>query len=282
MTDNRLDLYTDRQHLTTAAYGSGAKLAARQDLYRWQQPRIDLAGWVLDQIDWSGTERVLDLGCGNGAYLRRLVERIGPRGAVLGLDLSHGMLDELSRNWDAALRRPHLAQADAQALPLPDGSCDVALAMHMLYHVPDIAQAVRELRRVLRPGGVLLAATNSLGDKKELNAAFDAAVATVAGDGRRHTAARWSERFSLEGGAGLLQDAFAHVERRDVVGTLVLDDVAPLLRYMASTRQTTEPELPAGVRWESVMAELERIVNAAIAAHGAFRVETRAGVFVCR
>lgn len=55
-----------------------------------------------------------------------------------------------------------LIQADAR-LPLGDGGVDVVLAMHMLYHVPDVPAPVAELRRIVKPGGTLLASTNSGG-----------------------------------------------------------------------------------------------------------------------
>jgi SAM-dependent methyltransferase len=85
---------------------------------------------------------VADIGCGNGTYLRALSEA----GAVaLGLDLSAGMLRAVPDGHS------DLALADAQSLPLRTGCVDAAIAMHMLYHVPDPALAVREARRVLRP-----------------------------------------------------------------------------------------------------------------------------------
>lgn len=281
MTFSPTNIYTDRRFLTTAAYGSGANLAARQDIYRYQQPPVDLIGWALGQVSWSGGERVLDVGCGNGAYLRGLVPLAGPRGRVLGFDLSRGMLADVVELWNPALPRPLLAVADTQALPLPDASCDVALAMHMLYHVPDIGRAARELRRVLRPGGVLLAATNHDEHLRELRDAYHAAVATVGG-GPVAEELRFSARFSLENGAEPLQGAFAQVERHDVSSALVIPEAAPVLRYIASARPGYQQALPAQVAWDDVMAALERIVTATIAAQGAFRVTTHAGLFACR
>jgi ubiquinone/menaquinone biosynthesis C-methylase UbiE len=70
---------------------------------------------------------------------------------------------------------------DIQELPLADGSVDAALAMHMLYHVPDIALAARELRRVVRPGGVLMASTNAADDKAEVGELWAAAVEDLTG-----------------------------------------------------------------------------------------------------
>lgn len=78
---------------------------------------------------------------------------------AIGLDLSAGMLRSLED-----LRQSgglSLVQADAQRLPLPDRSVDVAMAMHMLYHVPDVPAAIRELRRITKRDGTVLASTTA-------------------------------------------------------------------------------------------------------------------------
>lgn len=242
--------------------------------------------WALDQIDWSAFQcslHALDVGCGNGLYLRALAGRSrdsGMPGRLLGIDLSRGMLGDLLRGWDDALPRPNLAVGDAQALPLPGASLDLALAMHMLYHVPDIPLAAHELRRVLRPGGTLLASTNSLHDKEEL---LDVLVEAFRRLGGRRTPAAGdlTSRFALETGAALLETAFARVERRDLERELVIPESATVVRYWSSLRSAFEPLLPQGITWETLMAEVERLVDERIAAEGAFRVRTLVGVFVC-
>ena len=106
-------------------------------------------------------ETIVDVGCGNGAYLAELRRR-GHTGPVLGLDLSEGM---------ARYSRVHAPTtvADAQALPLRDGSVDIVLSLHLLYHVPNLNQAISELRRVLRPSGTAMVATNEPGHTAEAN-----------------------------------------------------------------------------------------------------------------
>jgi ubiquinone/menaquinone biosynthesis C-methylase UbiE len=122
---------------------------------------------------------VADVGCGNGFDLRQLVSGGRCRHAF-GLDLSGGMLRSLE---ELAGRSEWLTliQADAQRLPLRDGVVDVALAMHILYHVPDVPAAVAELRRIVRPGGTLLASTNSDGGMAEVHDLLDDAVSDVPG-----------------------------------------------------------------------------------------------------
>jgi hypothetical protein len=56
----------------------------------------------------------------------------------------------------------------------------------------------------------------------------------------------------------------------------------PVLRYLNSTRQSREPALPKGITWEMVIAEAERMVNAAITEHGVWRIRTAVSLFVGR
>jgi SAM-dependent methyltransferase len=198
---------------------------------------------------------------------------------LLGMDLSHGMMLDTHASWNTT-PAPALAVADAQAIPLQDASCDVALAMHMLYHVPDIARAATELRRVLRPGGTLLAVTNGAGHTHELNELYTTAVAHLSH--QQPLSLKWSDRFNLETGAELLRGAFAHVERRDAVSTLEIPDAAPLLAYLDSLRATHEPDLPVHVEWETLRREAHRLATEEIARSGVFRVRTHSGVFICR
>src|SRR5262245_1202732 len=131
-------LYTDQRRLRTQAYANSDNLLARASIYQYQQPYIDLVGWALEQVAWRGDERVLDVGCGPGQYLRRLAERPGLQ--LIAIDLSRGMLADLARAWGAALL-PRRAVANVPALPVPAATLGVALALHMLYHAPDIERA---------------------------------------------------------------------------------------------------------------------------------------------
>lgn len=274
------DHATDRHHLTTSAYADGRNLAARQSIYRFQQPQLHFGDWAVRQTNWSGVECVVDVGCGNGAYLQRLAGRV-PH--VIGIDLSAGMLADVPVAPDAGAR-PRLAVGDAQALPLADECADVVLAMHMLYHVPDIPAAVRELRRVLRHDGVLLASTNGEPHLREL---FDLLATAIvsASDGARpelDSLRRSFFRFAAENGAAFLRAEFAHVEWRPAAAELLVPEAEPLIEYFTSMRSWIEPLLLAATTWESAMAAARRLVATHVRTHGAFRVATVAGVFVCR
>jgi len=70
-------------------YADDRNLRARQQLWRYQSPFFDIVGWVLDLAGISPGMLVLDAGCGNGAYLRALLDR---QVRAIGCDLSMGML----------------------------------------------------------------------------------------------------------------------------------------------------------------------------------------------
>ncbi len=275
-----IDHTTDRRHLVTTAYATGANLAARQSIYRFQQPQLYFGDWALRQTDWTGVGRAVDVGCGSGAYLQRLAGRV-PH--LIGIDLSMGMLTDVAGGLDGEVQW-RLAAGDAQALPLADGCADVVLAMHMLYHVPDIPAAVRELRRVLRRDGVLLATTNGEAHLRELFDLLASAIATESGGARPQLDAlrRSFFRFAAENGGEFLATEFARVEWSPAAAELVLPEAEPVIDYFTSMRGWVEPLLPAGVTWDSCMAAARRLVEAHVGAHGAFRVATAAGVFVCR
>jgi SAM-dependent methyltransferase len=141
--------------LQQVQYRTDANLAARQSLYAYQYPRIDLPAAVLGLSSLRGQEIVADIGCGNGAYLAELARR-RHTGPVVGVDLSAGMLAAARRRAPAAA----LTAADAAALPLRDHAVSLTLAAHMLYHIPDSRAAAGELRRITRPGGQVLVVLN--------------------------------------------------------------------------------------------------------------------------
>jgi demethylmenaquinone methyltransferase/2-methoxy-6-polyprenyl-1,4-benzoquinol methylase len=94
--------------------------------------------------------QVLDVGIGTGLVARAALELIGPRGRVIGVDPSPGMMGEV------ALPGVELLQGRAEALPQPDSSSDFVSLGYALRHLADVRPAFAEFHRVLRPGGRLL------------------------------------------------------------------------------------------------------------------------------
>ncbi|MGW1323142.1 class I SAM-dependent methyltransferase [Streptomyces antibioticus] len=98
-------------------------------------------------------DRVLDAGCGTGRALTPLRAAVGPTGVVVGLDLTPAMLEAAVRAGRD--RDGRLLLGDVAALPLRSGSFDAVFGAGLVSHLADPTENLRELARVVRPGGTL-------------------------------------------------------------------------------------------------------------------------------
>lgn len=193
-------------------YASEAGLEARRSIYAsadGPDPR-DEAFRIIAELDPA---TVLEVGCGPGELSERLARELGAD--VVAIDLSERMV-ELAR-----ARGVEASVADVQSLPFADASFDCVVAAWMLYHVADVDLGLAEIARVLRPGGQLVAVTNS---EEHL-----AEARTVGGPD-----IRGRSPFSRENGELLLRPRFVAVERHDVDGGVTFASHAEVRRYVES------------------------------------------------
>lgn len=110
---------------------------------------------ILDLVALKPGEAVLDVGCGTGGLAIVAKHDVGPTGTVHGIDASPEMLARATKKARRAGVEVEFTTAPAQALPFPDAGFDVVLSTIMLHHLPRPGRAacLREMRRVLRPGG---------------------------------------------------------------------------------------------------------------------------------
>ena len=267
--------FADKKHLTTRSYKTADKLNIRIRTHeQYTHPKIDFTVWVLDRIAWRGDEVVVDIGCGAGAYVAPVRQRCG---RYIAGDLSFGMVHGLSH---PGLDRINL---DVQALPLADCTADVVLANHMLYHVPDKDAALAEIARVLRPGGYLIAATNSAHSMAELvelrRLAMERLGAPLPPDWRRNFV---DGSFSLEDGRSTLKNHFSQISRHDLPSALVFPSPEPILDYLDSSRDWYERFLPDGTTGDDLLEAFRDVFDEHFAHNDEFRVNKLSGVFVCR
>jgi SAM-dependent methyltransferase len=204
----------DDPDIVQGQYASEQGLLARRSIYEAAE---GANAWdvVAAAVAECRPRRVLDVGCGPGELAERIATELGAE--VVAVDISLRMVElARGRGLDAHV-------GDVQDLPFRDGEFDCAVAAWMLFHVPDLDRGVRELARVLRPGGRLVAATNGAHHLEELWSLV----------GEPGVPAGLS--FRRETGSAVLEPHFARVERRDVDGWITFPDAEAVTSYIASS-----------------------------------------------
>ena len=203
--------------------------------------------WVLRQVEARPGQCLLDVGCGPGQYHEHLRHI-----RVIAVDTQPGML--------AKVNVPKV-QADTQALPFADRSFERVMSNHVLYHVPDRAQALREMRRVAKPGGRAVITTNASDSLRTLFDLYNEAARECGAPEDRTVGAR----FSLDGpDAELVRAVFPGACIELYRDAFLFRETEPVLAYVASGAPSA---LPDDVR-ARVLAGLERRVRAIIEREG--------------
>lgn len=150
-------------------------------------------------------------------------------------------------------------QADAQRLPLPDQAVDVAMAMAMamLYHVPDVPAAIRELRRITKRDGTVLVSTNGSAHLAEIGDLLDAAISGQLG---RPVRALPALSFTTEDGAAVLSREFSSVtpHTRDV--PLSIPSAQPVVSYAASIREPSLAWIGEPLDFDAVLDDIAAVL----------------------
>jgi SAM-dependent methyltransferase len=214
--------------LVLAEYSDESRFVVRRQA--WTQLREDgedAEQIVIDTVRDLAPGRALEVGSGTGEFTAAL------HAALPELDLN--AVDVTPRMVELTSRRGVPAQvADMASLPFADDSFDAVIANRMLYHVPDIDQALVEVRRVLRDGGALVALTLAALGLPELWTLVGA------------TQSPGLKQFSRENGEEVLRRHFPQVTRRDSTSTLLFPDRDAVVRYIsaAPTRKHLAEKVP--------------------------------------
>ena len=164
---------------------------------------------------------------------------------------------------------------------MPRDSFDVVMANHMLYHVPDIERAIGEIRRVLKPDGILIAATNSSETMPQFHDLYKRAIMVLTAPGKQIVVPRpASYAFTLESGTRQLSRSFFAVTRYDLPQALVFESLEPVMSYLDSFAQPREPQLPEGVSWDAVMMIIREQIRNQMNYVGQLVVQKLSGVLI--
>lgn len=261
----------DPNYLKNDQYKDSSNLAARARLHsQYSRNPYGWFDWQFDQYDLPPNARILELGAGAGWLWAANAERIPAGWDVTLSDFSPGMVEEQRRNLAKVGHAFTHEEIDAQAIPHPDAVFDALIANHMLYHVPDRAKAIAEMRRVLKPGGTLYTATNGYAHLQEIHqlmARFGLQPADWLGGFVERGA------YTLENAAEQLQAQFAQVELRRYDDAIEVREPQPLVDYVLS--------FPAKLS-EQQIAALQAFIQAEIDRSGKMAITKDMGVLIAR
>ncbi len=220
--------------------------------------------WVWRLIKLPANAQILEVGTGPAHLWFTNIQKIPEGWEVILSDFSPGMIQKARENLGEAQQRFTFLRVNVMDIPFPDQFFDGVFANFMLYHAPDLDGALKELHRVLKPGGRLYAATNGEGHMqqlKDLLRRLDPNALLVGVE----------TSFGLENGYEALHRYFPVVNRYYYDDALEVTEVEPLVAYALSggisQRLDEDPE------------PLRAAIQQVIAREGMFFIQKRSGLF---
>ena len=262
---------SDQEYLRRDQYKDARNLNARIRIHQeFSTNPYGWFRWVFDQYDLPPQARILELGCGPGDLWLDNIDRIPTGWEITLSDFSPGMWAQAREKLSPSARPFNFETIDAQSIPYDADHFDAVIANHFLYHVPDRAKALAEIRRVLKPGRPLYATTVGEAHLQELPvlmARFDPEIEDYL--------ANKDFPFTLENGALQLRAFFSEVSMQRYPDDLRVTDAQILADYMLSSMRVDihtdrRPEL---IRF------LEQIM---VANHGLIVIKKDSGMFAAR
>ncbi|WP_283751032.1 class I SAM-dependent methyltransferase [Bacillus cereus] len=207
-------------------YNVSNHLQTRIDTHTYfEEKRVNVDEVVIEHLQLQGEEKILEVGCANGKFLS-LLQKNGHKVQLTGFDQSKTMISE------AAITNNTIEWklGDASKLPFEANCYDWVIARHMLYHMKNVERTIQGLHKVIRPGGALLATTNSKVSLPRIVEmcnnmldAFDLPKTSPA-----------VAPFCLENGKDLLHSVFSTVEETIIHNALVFHHSTPIVNYISS------------------------------------------------
>ena len=255
---------TKTQYKTPTNFKSRSNLHAKYASQNWQL-------WLAQRIDIPDHSDVVDIGCGTGGFWRAAVDTYPESLSLTLLDSAEAMLDEAVKSVTSAghYRAVRGVLANAMQLPFEGGRFDALCAMHMLYHLPDPAQALGEMRRVLRPGGCIAITTSGRDNLRALHAL---SAQVFGGAGVDPAAAT----FGPADAEALLADGFKDIKTEVLRDPYAVTDHRDVLNYLRSFP-------PASDASAGQLEQLEAlIIDKMNAVGGVFHLRTQAAQITAR
>ncbi len=219
---------TEIKHVSEQ-YSNDKNLSARIGLHeKYSTNPVSFMDWLFSIYEFKENIKILELGCGNGFQWDNHLDYLKDNTELILSDYSLGMVETVQKKFSSY---PFISfkQIDIQNITFEDETFDIVIANHMLYHIPDLDQALKEVSRVLKKDGTFYASTNgNYGIRSYLHEAlakFDSRTNAYTGD----------YSFSLQNGKEVLSKYFTQIERIDHEDSLAITVVEDLMSWVEST-----------------------------------------------
>ena len=246
-------------------YANAGNLNTRISIHqKYSTNKMGFGNWIFSNYKISQGMSVLELGCGTGDMWKGQEDLIDSCAGLVLSDFSEGMLENAKANLG---EKPGLEYRviDIQNIPFDDESFDVVIANMMLYHVPDIARGLSEVRRVLKKGGAFYCAT--FGEHGIIEFLSKALNAYGVED-------NVNKNFTLQNGKEILEPFFSEIQRLDYEDSLAVTNIDDLIEYIYSLSSMTS--------LSSVPKEEIREVLGKYVVNGVLSVPKEYGMFCCK
>jgi ubiquinone/menaquinone biosynthesis C-methylase UbiE len=121
--------------------------------------RIQRPNKIIERSGIKKEMKVLEMGCGSGAFTTFVARAVGKKGKIFALDIQQKMLDQLSgkleRSENKDIKNIQPILASAYEIPFDQDSLDLVYMVSVFQEIPDTARTLKEIKRILKPGGIL-------------------------------------------------------------------------------------------------------------------------------
>ena len=250
-------------------YQNATNISSRINLHSlYSQNRQGWFPWIFEQCRISPGLRILELGCGDGTLWTDNLSLLPEDIFITLSDISSGMLRDARRAIGSSDTRFAFRAFDCRKIPCKDESFDLVIANHVLFYCDDIPAVLKDVRRVLAPGGRFLCSAYGKAHMQEVSQLvqdFDERIVL--------SADRLYERFGRENGQSILAPFFPKAQWLSYEDCLLVQDAEPLISYVLSCH---------GNQNQYILDRYKefRAYTARKTAKG-FRITKDAGVFIC-
>lgn len=265
-------MITNSEQFLKEQYANSSNLDIRIRMHElYSHAEKDWHEWVFDNISFEQNSKIVEYGCGSGVLWAKNENKIKKDWSVLLSDMSDGMLKK-SKQHLSHLPNISFQLLDVQQADLDSSSFDVAIANHMLYHVPDINKALTSIRRTLKPGGKFYAATNGTNHMREIYELIEEYDPSLS-----LTKPINVKLFGLENGGEILGNNFQDVKLIRYDSHLRVTNAQDLLEYMFSMGAWLSKELVSPGSVQDFIKFIEKKKNS----KGYIPITKDTGLFVC-